>query len=263
MNAHRTLALSHLKVDSTLSEARTRLVDDVSLTLYRGEVVALVGASGSGKSMTCAAALDTLPPGVQKVGGDVRLDDTLATPAQLRGHAVASIMQNPRSAFNPVRSLNDHANESFRALGVPKRLWRERILEAMTSAGLEQPQTLLKRYPFELSGGMLQRMMIALALASGAPFLFADEPTTDLDVIVQRDILDLLERLKMSHGLGILLVTHDMGVVARLADRVLVMAQGRVIEEGEVEAIFHRPQQAVTRDLVAAHLSLYAQKEEL
>ncbi|WP_447894433.1 ATP-binding cassette domain-containing protein [Vreelandella sp. GE22] len=250
---HRTLSLSNMTVDAP----QERLVDDVSLTLNRGEVVALVGASGSGKSLTCAAALDALPGGVQRSAGQVTLDGAPIAASLLRGRVVASIMQNPRSAFNPVRTLKDHAEESLKALGVIKKERTPRIHQAMIDAGLDEPQRLLKHYPFEMSGGMLQRAMIALALASQAPFLFADEPTTDLDSVHQRAILDLLARLRERFGLGLLLVTHDMGVVARLADRVLVMDQGRIIESATVAAIFSHPSHAVTRRLVEAHLSLY------
>lgn len=166
-------------------------------------------------------------------------------------------MQNPRSAFNPVRTMRDHAKETFKALDIPKSEWERRIVQAMDDAGLEDPDRVLALHPFEMSGGMLQRMMIALALASGAPFLFADEPTTDLDLIVQREILDLLDRLRCERHLGILLVTHDMGVVARLADKVAVMETGRIIENGPVHDIFYQPGHMTTRRLVDAHLSLY------
>ncbi|MCB8890549.1 ATP-binding cassette domain-containing protein [Vreelandella malpeensis] len=255
--SHQTLNLVDIAVDA----GAIRLVDGVSLTLARGEVVALVGASGSGKSLTCAAALDALPAGTRRQGGQVWLDGAPIAPERLRGRVVASVLQNPRSAFNPVRTLGDHAEETLQALGMEKSCWKERIHRALREAGLDEPQRLLGLYPFEMSGGMLQRAMIALALASEAPFLFADEPTTDLDVIHQREILDLLAGLRERFGLGILLITHDMGVVARLADRVLVMDQGCVQESAPVEAIFRQPRHAVTRALVAAHLSLYPAQE--
>ncbi|MCF3934084.1 ATP-binding cassette domain-containing protein [Acuticoccus sp. M5D2P5] len=235
----------------------TRLVDGVSLSLAAGEVLALVGASGSGKSLTCAASLDVLPPGTRRTTGTVAIDDRETGFAALRGRLVASIMQNPRSAFNPVRTMRDHAIETFHALGIGRSEWRPLMEASMKEAGLDDPAGLLGLHPFEMSGGMLQRMMIALALASRAPFLFADEPTTDLDLIVQRDILDLLDRLREQRRLGILIVTHDMGVVARLADRVAVMESGRICETGPVRQIFERPAAPTTRRLVEAHLSLY------
>ncbi|MGY6564898.1 MAG: nickel import ATP-binding protein NikD [Halomonadaceae bacterium] len=254
--------MSALRIDAMRVETHRHgrtltLVDGVSLSLSPGEVLALVGASGSGKSLTCAASLGVLPPGTVQTDGRVSLGGEALRFPELRGRLVASILQNPRSAFNPVRSMRDHARETFKALGVPRSAWEKRIAQAMQEAGLEDAQRVLGLHPFEMSGGMLQRMMIALALASEAPFLFADEPTTDLDLIVQREILELLERLKHERGLGILLVTHDMGVVARLADRVAVMEAGRIVETGPVQTIFHRPAHATTRELVAAHLALY------
>lgn len=253
----RSLAIDGLRVEAVHPLGRTALVDGVSLTLNAGEVLALVGASGSGKSMTCAACLDVLPPGVRLVAGTVAIDSRVQSAMELRGRQVACILQNPRTAFNPVRSMREHVAESLRALDRKGADGWADAVQAMRDAGLDDPQRILGLFPFEMSGGMLQRMMIALALLSRAPFLFADEPTTDLDLIVQREILDLLDRLRGERGLGILLVTHDMGVVARLADRVAVMDHGRIIETGGVMETFHRPQHAVTRNLVAAHLSLY------
>lgn len=252
-----TLAIENMTVETLRQGDRAVLVDDVSLELHGGEVLALVGASGSGKSLTCSASLDVLPPGTRRSSGSARIDGRVRSLAGLRGREVAMIMQNPRSAFNPVRTMRNHAWETFRALNIPKSEWEARIVRAMAEAELDEPSTVLPLLPFEMSGGMLQRMMIALALASGAPFIFADEPTTDLDLIVQREILDLLDRLREERRLGILLVTHDMGVVARLADRVAVMEAGRIVETGQTRRIFHHPQHAATRRLVDAHLSLY------
>lgn len=233
------------------------LVRDLTLEVRRGRVLALVGASGSGKSMTCMAALGTLPPGTRTLSGRIRLDGADCAPAALRGRQVATILQNPRSAFNPVRTMRDHALETLAALGVSGPDAEARIEAAMAEAGLDEPARILPLHAFEMSGGMLQRMMIALALLADAPFLFADEPTTDLDLVVQMRILELLERLVAARGLGVLLVTHDMGVVARLADDVAVLDQGRLVECAPVEEVFQAPRHPVTRMLVAAHLALY------
>lgn len=233
------------------------LVRDLTLEVRRGRVLALVGASGSGKSMTCMAALGTLPPGTRTLSGRVRLDGADCAAAALRGRHVATILQNPRSAFNPVRTMRDHALETLAALGLSGPDAEARIAAAMAEAGLDEPARILPLHAFEMSGGMLQRMMIALALLADAPFLFADEPTTDLDLLVQMRILDLLERLVAARGLGVLLVTHDMGVVARLADDVAVLDQGRLVECAPVEEVFQAPRHPVTRMLVAAHLALY------
>ena len=168
------------------------LVSDVSFTLRRGQVLALLGSSGCGKSLTCAAALGLLPPGVRQTAGRVLLDGIPVHGEQLRGATIATIMQNPRSAFNPLQTMAAHARETCRAAG--RETNDAVLLAAMEEVGLDNPRALLKRYPFEMSGGMLQRMMVALALLSRAPFIIADEPTTDLDAIAQARILDLRYR---------------------------------------------------------------------
>ena len=231
------------------------LVSDVSLTLRRSQVLALLGSSGSGKSLTCAAALGLLPPGVNQTAGRVLLDGMPVHGEQLRGATIATIMQNPRSAFNPLHTMAAHARETCRAAG--REASDAALLAAMEEVGLDNPRALLKRYPFEMSGGMLQRMMVALALLSRAPFIIADEPTTDLDAIAQARILNLLADIVASRGLGLLLVTHDMGVVARLADYVAVMENGRLVEQCDVNTLFSAPQHPLSQRLLAAHLALY------
>lgn len=252
-----SLAINDLTIIARHGDHSHRLVSNLSLTVHPGRVLALVGASGSGKSMTCAAALGVLPPGVIQENGIVMLNGTAVKPDVLRGRHVASIMQNPRSAFNPVRTMRYHAEETLRAVGRLSAEAEARVESAMQEVGLEDPARVLDLHAFEMSGGMLQRMMIALALLSEAPYLFADEPTTDLDLVVQMRILELIERLVRERGLGVLLVTHDMGVVAKLADDVAVMDFGQLLEQGPVEQIFRAPQHIVTRLLVQAHLSLY------
>ncbi len=233
------------------------LVDDLSLEMTRGRVLALVGASGSGKSLSCSAALGVLPPGVARIGGRILVDGEVRPAERLRGRTVATIMQNPRSAFNPVKTMREHVMETLTAIGRSRRDAEGKIEAALREVGLDEPEAVLGLYPFEMSGGMLQRMMIAIALLSEAPFLVADEPTTDLDVVVQMRILALLEGLVREHDLGVLLVTHDMGVVARLADDVAVLDHGRLVETASVDEIFHRPKHPVTRMLVGAHLARY------
>lgn len=231
------------------------LVHGVSLTLRRKRVLALVGSSGSGKSLTCAAALGILPPGVRQTSGAVLVDGRPAAPCDLRGSVVATIMQNPRSAFNPLHTMGTHARETCRALSKPAD--DATLLAALDAVGLEHASRALRLYPFEMSGGMLQRVMIAMALLCDAPFIVADEPTTDLDAVAQARILDLLAGIMQKRAPGMLLVTHDMGVVARLADDVAVMEHGRIVEQGDVETLFRAPRHPVTRGLVAAHLALY------
>jgi nickel transport system ATP-binding protein len=253
----KTLAIEGLTATAVIDSQHRVLVNDLSLTIDRGRILALVGASGSGKSMTCSAALGVLPPGVTVPCGRVSIDGVPCDASALRGRLVATIMQNPRSAFNPVRTMRDHAMETLRALGKLNAGAEDRVVLCMQAAGLDNVKSILALHAFEMSGGMLQRMMIALALLSEAPFLFADEPTTDLDLAVQIRVLELLEKLVEERGLGILLVTHDMGVVARLADDVAVLDNGRLVEQAPVMDIFHTPRHEVTRMLVSTHLSLY------
>lgn len=244
-----------IELQNIALEAGKPLVHGVSLTLKRGRVLALVGGSGSGKTLTCAAALGVLPAGVRQTAGTLRADGHPVTCAALRGLKVATIMQNPRSAFNPLHTMATHARETCRALGKPAD--DATLIDALETVGLENAERVLRLYPFEMSGGMLQRMMIAMAVLADAPFIIADEPTTDLDAVAQARILDLLDAIIQRRAPGMLIVTHDMGVVARLADEVAVMDQGRIVEHNSVEAIFHAPQHPVTRGLLAAHLALY------
>ena len=242
--------------DLTLKHQQRTLVDRVELTLKAGQVHALVGASGSGKSLTCLGILDLLPPGVHSSGATLLLDGQTVEPAQLRGREVALVLQNPRSAFNPVRSLRQHALETLDARGIRGAVADELIPATLHEVGLHDAQRVLDSFAFQLSGGMLQRMMIALALLADSRFLLADEPTSDLDVVAQARFLDLLERLVEQRNLGVLLITHDMGVVARCADQVTVMAHGRIVEHADVHALFHAPQSQEARTLLAAHHSL-------
>jgi nickel transport system ATP-binding protein len=240
----------------TLTTGEHVLVDDVSLTLQAGRITALVGSSGSGKSLTCLGILDQLPAGVRSRSGKVLLGGQAFEGDQLRGHKVSMIMQNPRSAFNPVLTMQAHAQEVLALRGVHAAEAQERIEACLSKVGLDKPKRLLPLYSFQMSGGMLQRIMIALALLAETPFLLADEPTTDLDLLMQARVLDVLERLVDDQKLGMLLVTHDMGVVARSAHDVLVMNKGRIVEAASVDFLFDAPQSGVARDLLAAHQAL-------
>lgn len=241
----------HIQNLTLANRGGQRLVDDLSLRLVPGRVTALIGASGSGKSLTAMAVQGIYPAGIRHIAGEVLVGDR---PAR-RGRDVATIMQNPRTAFNPVRSIQAHAAESARAAGVDPAGFAPLLAEV----GLDDP-SLPGLYPFQLSGGMLQRVMIALALFSQAPFLVADEPTTDLDLVVQAQVLDLIARLARDRGLGILFITHDMGVIARMAQTAHVMDAGRIVEAGPVARIFDAPAHPATQALVAAHLALYPEE---
>lgn len=257
-----TLAVSGLTLEAGSPIRPVRLVEDVSLTSERGRVLALVGTSGGGKSLSTLALLDLLPPGVRWVAGTVSLNGrTLdgAGQAALRGGTVGFVQQAPRGGFNPLVTLGRHFRETLACDGLRGRTAEARMLALLHEVGFERPEELPALYPSQLSGGMLQRAMLALALCRDPDFLLADEPTTDLDLVVQAQLLDLLERLVARRGIGLLLVTHDMSVVARLADEVAVMAAGRVVEHQPVGPIFDAPRHPRTRALLAVHLALYGE----
>jgi nickel transport system ATP-binding protein len=166
------------------------------------------------------------------------------------------VLQNPRSAFNPVRNMASHAHETLRLRGISGAAADTRLRECLDAVGLNEHERVLQAFAFQLSGGMLQRMMIALALMAETPFLLADEPTSDLDLVSQARFLDLLMTLVEQRGLGVLLVTHDMGVVARCATQVAVMEAGRIVERQPVHALFAHPASATARSLLDAHRTL-------
>jgi len=255
------LRVENLRLKAGEGDEERSLVSDVSFSVHEGRVTTLIGSSGSGKSLSCLAGLGLLPPGVRRVGGGVTLCgrelDGLSVSAHRRmlGREAALIMQNPMNCFDPLHTIRSHFQETL-AAHENGRFQADRCTEALVRVGFEQPGEVLPLFPFEMSGGMLQRVMIALALLLGARLLVADEPTTDLDVVSQARILDILDDLCQEQGLGILLVTHDLSIVARLAREVYVMHKGAVVEQGDVTAIFALPRHPVTRDLLRAHHDL-------
>lgn len=251
-----TLEVHGLRLETRRDGIVLPLVHDLDLTIAEGRVQALVGSSGSGKSLTCLGLQGILPPGVVRVAGRALVRDGAESRPLRAGRDVATVMQNPRSAFNPVMTMRAHAREAF---GGARGGFEEEVRRAAGDVGLEVDRV-LDLYPHQMSGGMLQRMMIALALLAGARFLIADEPTTDLDLVTQSRILELLLDQVERRGLGVLFVTHDMGVVARIADDVAVMDHGTEVERGTVSAIFEAPGHTATRSLVAAHLALYPEE---
>jgi len=239
-----------------------KLVHDVSLRVVRGKVTGLIGESGCGKSLTCLAVMGLLPQNVVQSGGRVvwagsETVQSATVSRQLRGRKAAMIMQNPMTCFDPIFTINRHISETLQAHGLSYSGQLQRIRGTLAELGFDSPDEILGAYPFQLSGGMLQRIMVSLALLLEVELLIADEPTTDLDVIVQARILDLLDRLRRQKNMGILLVTHDLSVIARLADKVLVMQDGRVVESGPVSELFMHAQHRYTKSLLEAHFSLY------
>ncbi|WP_377319842.1 dipeptide ABC transporter ATP-binding protein [Pimelobacter simplex] len=253
------LVIEHLAI----SFAQPRpAVEDVSVVLERGEILALVGESGSGKSMTARAVLGLLPPGARATGS-IRYDDRellgLDERAldQVRGARIAMVFQEPQTALNPVRTIGWQLREALRAHGLrARKAARERAIELLRAVEIPEPERRLDSYPHQLSGGQKQRVVLALALANEPEVLLADEPTTALDVTVQAEILRLLDRIREGTGTAIVLITHNMGVVAEIADRVVVLQAGKVVEEGETRALFAHPREPYTKTLLASVLRL-------
>jgi peptide/nickel transport system ATP-binding protein len=230
-----------------------RVVDGVSFELDPGEILALVGESGCGKSMTALAIMRLLPPVARPVSGRVLLegDDLLALSEaemrRVRGARVSIVFQEPVSSLDPLMTVGDQLVEAVRAHQPLRRdAARARALAMLEAVGIAEPSRQLGQYPFELSGGMCQRVMIATALAGKPSVLLADEPTTALDVTIQAQILRLIKSLRAETGTAVVLITHDLGVVADMADRVLVMYAGRIVEAAPVEALFASPRHPYT-----------------
>lgn len=235
-------------------------VRGVSFTVDRGETVALVGESGSGKSVTALSTVSLL--GNASVTGSVTYDDKQMIGAddsmlrKVRGNDISFIFQEPMTSLNPLHTIRKQLAESL-ALhqGLVDKAADDRIIELLTKVGIRDAETRLDAYPHQLSGGQRQRVMIAMALANKPDILIADEPTTALDVTIQAQILDLLAELKASEGMGLLFITHDLGVVRRIADKVCVMQQGEIVEAGPTAEIFANPKHPYTRKLLAAEPS--------
>ncbi len=235
-------------------------VDGVSFDIHPGEVVALVGESGSGKSVTANSILKLLPyPAASHPSGEIFFEgkDLLkASEPELRnvrGDDITMIFQEPMTSLNPLHTIEKQIGEILELhKGISGQTARVRTLELLNQVGIREPEKRLTAYPHELSGGQRQRVMIAMALANRPKLLIADEPTTALDVTVQAQILDLLRSLKGEHGMSMLFITHDLGIVRKFADRVCVMTKGRIVESGTVEDVFARPQHEYTRHLLGS-----------
>ncbi|RWH37560.1 MAG: ABC transporter ATP-binding protein [Mesorhizobium sp.] len=259
------LEIAGLSVSVRGEDGEREVVSGLSLSLKRGETLCIAGESGSGKSMTALAIMQLLPqPAGRIAAGVIRLSDKDGSAVELtvlderrmrdiRGDRIAMIFQEPMTSLNPVLSIGRQLTESIEAhTGVSHTEAKLRAVAALKAVRISEAESRLKQFPHELSGGMRQRVMIAMALALEPDVLIADEPTTALDVTVQGEVLELLRDLQRQHGTSVILITHDMGVVAEMADRVIVMRNGRMVEEGTASAIFARPQAAYTRELLAA-----------
>ena len=253
------LSVEHLTTVFDLPRRSVAAVDDVSFEIRPGETLGLVGESGSGKSVTAMSIMRLVQPPGRVAGGRIIFQgrDLLALDEramqEVRGAAISLIFQEPATALNPVFTVGDQIAETLvvhhRA---SKRKARADAVALLRAVRIPDPESRAADYPHQLSGGMRQRVMIAMALACRPALVIADEPTTALDVTIQAQILDLLQEMKASFGLSVLLITHDLGVIAETADRVAVMYAGRIVETGPVRAILRTPQHPYTRGLLAS-----------
>lgn len=252
------LEVEHLSVHFDTPRGELMAVRDVSFSLREGEVLAIVGESGSGKSVLCKSIMKLLNADAHITGGSIRVDGVDITHyrqrdmERLRGKLFSMVFQDPMTSLNPTMTIGDQIAEAVRAHG-PKRSREEvrrRVIELMELVGIEAPEKRYDLYPYNFSGGMRQRSVMAIALASSPRMLFADEPTTALDVTIQAQILDLLRDIQRKLNTATILVSHDLGVVARVADRIAVMYAGRIVEIGTTEEIFYDPRHPYTWGLM-------------
>jgi dipeptide transport system ATP-binding protein len=253
------LEIRNLTVEFQTASGPLKAVNGVSFTVDEREVLAIVGESGSGKSVSMLAVMGLLPwtatvraDRMTFAGRDL-LSMTVADRRRIIGKDIAMIFQEPMSSLNPCFTVGFQIEETLRFhLGLDRRQRRERAIELLRQVGIPEPAERLRSYPHQMSGGQCQRVMIAIAIACNPKLLIADEPTTALDVTIQKQILDLLVKLQAEHGMGMIMITHNMGVVAETADRVIVQYKGRVMEEADVLSLFERPRHPYTKMLLSA-----------
>lgn len=270
------LIVDKLSIANTLG---VPLVDKLTYELRQGQTLAIVGESGSGKSIASLALLGLLPDSLT-VTGEVQLADVTgmvtlpvannktrnAALRSIRGQRIGMVFQEPMTALNPLHTVGKQIAESLHLSGVAKKQWREKSIALLNDVNINDPADKLNRYPHELSGGQRQRVMIAMALAQQPDILIADEPTTALDVTLQHEILELLDNLKRQHNMAMILISHDLNLVRRYSDEVIVMRQGHTIEQGQTAAVFSQPKAEYTRSLIKQDfgqaLSLFADSSE-
>jgi microcin C transport system ATP-binding protein len=258
INGNTLVNIRDLSVEFRSQSGTTRAVDRISFTIGKGETVALVGESGSGKSVSALSIMRLLPyPGASHPTGEIFFEgrDLLSLPESamrdVRGERISIIFQEPMTSLNPLHTIEKQVGEILRLHGRESDT-RQRVLDLLRKVGIRDPEHRLDAYPHQLSGGQRQRVMIAMALANEPDLLIADEPTTALDVTIQAQILELLRSLQRELGMAMLLITHDLGIVRKMAERVYVMNQGRIVEEGPAERVFTKPEHSYTRHLLAA-----------
>ncbi len=255
------LAIRNLSVAFHHDRIVTEAVSAVSLDVHPGETVAIVGESGSGKTVTALSTVDLLPENARRTGsvrfqGRELIDLEPTELRRVRGKDICFVFQEPMTSLNPLHTLEKQIGEIIQLHNpVPASRLRDTIIELLDKTGIENPAARLPAYPHQFSGGQRQRIMIAMALANNPALLIADEPTTALDVTTQAQILALLDRLRTTTGMGLLFITHDLSIVRRIADRVYVMHQGEILEDGPTEQVFAAPGHAYTRELIAAEVT--------
>ena len=253
------LAVENLSIDLPKGMERRYAVEDISFDLQAGEILCIIGESGSGKSVTANAIMGLLPSSIRASAGAIRFKGVDILKAketevrELRGRAVSIIFQDPLSALNPLMTVGDQIAEVMEVhkVGTPESR-RKAVLDLLEEVGLPDPMLMQHQYPFRLSGGQRQRVMIAIALALGPDVLIADEPTTALDVTTQAQILELIRKIQRNKNMSVMFITHDFGVVAEIADRVVVMEKGRIVEQGKAFDVLNHPTHPYTQRLTAA-----------
>lgn len=268
------LDIKHLTTEFTTENGVVRAVRDVSLHVEKGEVLGIVGESGSGKSQTMFSVMGLLAQNGKITNGSIQIDGEEISPAvitekkeyeakmdRIRGNDMAMIFQDPMTFLNPVLRIQTQLIEPIinHNPGISKKEAIDRAIELMRKVGIPSPETRIRQYPFQFSGGMRQRIIIAIALACDPKIIIADEPTTALDVTIQAQVLELISNLKEEIDSSIIMITHDLGVVASICDRIAIMYGGKIVEEGTTDEIFYEPKHPYTKGL----LSCISNPEEL
>ncbi|MEK8053410.1 ABC transporter ATP-binding protein [Ideonella sp. DXS22W] len=264
------LDVRHLRVEFPTRRGTLRALDDISFTIAPGEILGVVGESGAGKSLTGAAIIGLLEPPGRVAGGEIHFDgqriDQLPPEAmrRIRGRQIGAIFQDPLTSLNPLFTVGQQIIETVQVhLGLDAAAARQRAIQLLQDTGIPAAEQRVDHYPHQFSGGMRQRVVIALALAAEPRLIVADEPTTALDVSIQAQIIGLLKKLTKEHGAAVMLVTHDMGVIAEACDRVAVMYAGRIAEIGPVAEVIHRPAHPYTVGLMGSIPAMDQEKERL
>jgi peptide/nickel transport system ATP-binding protein len=265
------LEVNHLHTHFFTDHGEIPAVDGVSIKIHEGEVLGIVGESGCGKSVTSLSIMGLIPnPPGKIVDGEILFKQENLVKASekrmrsIRGNEIAMIFQEPMTSLNPVYTIGDQVSETIRIhKKVKKRQAKDMAIDMLRKVGIPRAEQIVNEYPHQLSGGMRQRVMIAMAMSCEPKLLIADEPTTALDVTIQAQILDLMKQLNNEHGTSIMLITHDLGVVTEICDRVVVMYGGKVVEEGDVRTIIKEPQHPYTKGLIRSLPKIHLKEERL